>query len=237
MPAVHQTRPAGQAGQWLQSILEPVVEACRFDHPLPVEIRPTGDWAGWCAGKTEAKDGRVCMSSRIVFWTSEKIISTYLHESAHRLLSWREAEVPHHGAVFFALNSLLLSRCKSFFKSDYQFAEMSFYDLQDRPEELLNFPNWQEICLRFTRETKAAFSEKTCSAEELSALVVYAWPKFLAKLEAEQKVKDKVARTIKNLSLISAEREKYIARLEGWLLKIIATVFIAFLVTMWAWLR
>ena len=84
---------------------------------------------------------------------------------------------------------------------------------------------------------KADFSVATCSAEELTVLVVLAWPKFLVKLETEQKAKDQVAQTIKNFSLISAKREKYITRLEGWLLSIIATVSIAFLVTIWVWLR
>ena len=237
MISVHQTLPAGKAGRWLQNILQPVVAACRLDNPPPVEVRPTGQWGGWCETKSHAPDERICLSSRIVFWTREAIVSTYLHECSHRLLSRWPIRVPSHGPVFFTLNSLLLARCKSFFRLEYQFAKMDFYDLQDQPEEVLNFQDWQEICLRFARETKADFSETICSAEELAVLVVLAWPKFLGKLAAEQKAKDRVAQTIKKLSLASVEGEKCIARLEGWLLKILATVSIALLITMWVWLK
>ena len=237
MLSVHQTKPAGHSGQWLHKILQPVADACGFVNPPPVEIRPTGQWGGWCETKSHAPDGRICMSSRIVFWNREAIISIYLHECSHRLLTRWPIRVPSHGPVFFALNSILVDRCKSSFRLEYQFAKMDFYDLQDRPPEFGSFENWQEICLRFARETKANFSVATCSAEELAVLVVLAWPKFLAMVDDEQKVRSQAAKTIKDSLLISAKREKYITRLEGWLLSIIATVSIAFLVTIWVWLR
>lgn len=217
MIAVHQTRPAGPAGRWLQRILEPVAEACKFNAPPPLEIRPTGAWRGWSEPKSYAPDGRICVSNQIVFWRRETIISIYLHESAHRLLSPWAAEVQSHGPVFFSLNALLLNRCKSFFTLEYAFARMSFYDLQDQPNELANFKNWQEISIRFARETTAELAGNECSAEALTSLVVEAWPAFLSKLDGEQAAKEKTAKQIEKLSLISEEREEYIIRLEGWL--------------------
>ena len=237
MIAVHQTRPAGQAGRWLQNILQPVAEACKFDNPPPIEIRPTGLWSGWSEPISFATDRRVCVSSRVVFWRREAIVSLYIHESAHRLLSAWGAEVLDHGPVFFTLNSLLVSRCASFFRLEYQFAEMDFYDLQDQPEELFNSVAWQEICIRFARETTTKLADQKCSAEALAKLVVAAWPKFLAILESEQNARNKTAQTLRDFSLISAEREKHIVRLEGWLLKCFATFAIAFVLTMWAWLK
>ena len=237
MIAVHQTRPAGQAGQWLQNILQPVAEACRLDNPPPLEVRPTGMWSGWAEPMSYSTDGRVCVSSKVVFWKKERIISVYIHESAHRLLSAWGAEVPTHGPVFFTLNSLLINRSASFFRLDYQFGEMDFYALQDRPDELLNSLDWQEICLRFARETASKLANQKCSAESLAGLVVAAWPKFLATLQSEQNARNKTAQAIKDFSLISTEREKHIVRLERWLLKCFATFSIALLLTVWVWLK
>ena len=219
MLVVHQTRPAGQAGRWLQNILQPVAEACRFEAAPPLEVRPTGEWGGWCAAETYALDRRVCLSNLIVFCNKEKIISLYLHESCHRLLGPWADEVQSHGPVFFTLNSLLHCRCGSFFKLDYQFARMDFYDLQDQPVEFANFENWQEISIRFARETNEELVGNQCSAEQLAALVVAAWPAFLSKLDQEQAASAKSVKQLKTFSLISANREKYINQLEGWLMK------------------
>ena len=229
MIAVHQTRPAGRAGQWLQYILQPVVEACGFDNPPPLEVRPTGGWGGWCYPEGYAPDGRVCVSSQIVLWRKEHIISVYLHESSHRLLARWPDEFASHGPIFFTLNSLLLARCKSFFQAQHEFAEMGFYDLQDRPAELVNFPNWREMCLRFARETFTELGRKQCSAEHLAAEVVAAWPRFVDKVDAEFKLGKADALKLQNFPLISKNFEKRIRELKlwGW------TFFTFWLMTFW----
>ena len=208
--------------------MEPAIEACGFDNPPPVEVRPTGDWGGWCAADEAAKDGRVCVSSHITFWPKQSIISIYIHESTHRLLC-RYPQVLNHGPVFFALNALLVGRCKSFFKLDYQFCELSFFDLQDKPPELVNFPHWQEICIQFARETAAALADKQCSAEHLAAEVVAAWPHFVDKIDQEFKRCENDALKLANFPFISLKYEKRMRELKlwGW------TFFAFWLMTFW----
>ena len=184
MLQVHMTRPAGSAGLWLQRILEPVVAACRFEKPPPVEIRPTGRWSGWCSFNSQALDRRVFLSNQVFGWSHERLISVYLHECAHRLLEKYRDEVADHGPVFFALNLLLLSRSKAFFELDHRF-QLALYDLQDQPAQLKNFDDWQEICLRFARQTAAKLTDNRESAEALAGMVVKAWPKFLEDFDQE----------------------------------------------------
>ena len=172
------TRPAGSAGLWLQRILEPVVEACRFQNPPPLEIRPTGQSGGWCASNSHALDGRVCVSNKIFGWSRECLIAVYLHECTHRLLSKFGDEVSDHGPVFFTINLLLLGRAQAFFRLDHKF-QINFYDLQDQPAQLKDFEDWQEICLRFSRQTCLKFFDSQEPAEALAELVVKAWAAFL----------------------------------------------------------
>ena len=236
MIAIHHTRPAGAAGRWLQKILEPVAEACRFDNPPPIEIRPTGDWRGWCEPTSYAADGRICLSNRIIFWSKQSIISIYLHESAHRLLACYP-DVWNHGPVFFALNSLLVSRSRSFFDLDHQFPQMSFYDLQDRPPEFVNFQNWQEMCLRFARETLTILGQKQCSAEQLAAEAVAAWPKFVDKIEAEFKRDESNAQKLQDFPFISKNYEKRIRELKLWWMAALVFWLMTFWLPVWMFFK
>ena len=114
--AVFETRPAAAPlDAWLRRLLLPACAAAKLE-PVPLEIRPTGRWAGWAPGEDYSPDGRVNLSSKIIFWTSESIISVYLHEACGRLLEGRE--VQDHGPEFIALNAILLSRCAEFFRLD-----------------------------------------------------------------------------------------------------------------------
>ena len=184
MLQVHMTRPVGSAGLWLQRILEPVIAACRFQNPPPVEVRPTGQSGGWCASNSHALDGRVCVSNKIFGWSRECLIAVYLHECTHRLLSKFGDEVSDHGPVFFTINLLLLGRAQAFFRLDHKF-QINFYDLQDQPAQLKDFEDWQEICLRFARQTAAKLTDNQESAEVLADLVVEAWAAFLQDLDRE----------------------------------------------------
>ena len=82
----YQVVPAIPAvASYLQQLLAPVISACRFSSPPPVELRATGStWRGWCAELDMAPDGRVCLSSRARFWLRHELIAGYLYESARR---------------------------------------------------------------------------------------------------------------------------------------------------------
>ena len=217
MLQVHMTRPVGSAGLWLQRILEPVIAACRFQNPPPVEVRPTGRWSGWCSFNRQALDHRVCISNQVFGWSQERLISVYLHECTHRLLETFRDEVADHGPVFFTLNLLLLSRSKAFFELDYRF-QLALYDLQDQPAQLKDFEDWQEICLRFARQTAAKLTDNRESAEVLAGMVVKAWPKFLEDFDREltrQEVISSKARQFDRLTLQMKNQNRFFAAAAG----------------------
>ena len=164
---------------WLQRVLQPVVEACRFERGLPVEVRPTGAWSGWCPSKDGAPDRRVALSDRICFWTTENIVSVYLHESAHRFLECRE--VPTHGAEFFCLNAILLLRSAAFFRLDPLF-QLDLYDLQEQPAEL-DEPNWRGVVLGWALPMAAELAHSERSAEALADEVCARWGAYLQERE------------------------------------------------------
>jgi HAMP domain-containing protein len=171
---VTQSAPPPTA-QWLRQVLAPVVEACRFQLPPPLQVRPVGAWAGICESRTLAPDLRVCASSKIVFWTAENIASVYLHECCHRLL---ESQVGmQHGPEFFCLNALLLLRSAAAFKSDPIF-QLDLYDMQDCSPELLNEPNWRGIVLGWALHTATELADTDASAEALAQKVCQRWLAF-----------------------------------------------------------
>ena len=180
--AVFETRPAAQPlAAWLQRMLLPVCAAVRLQ-PLPLEIRPTGRWAGWAQHGDYAPDGRVILSSKIVFWTNESIISIYLHEACHRILEGRN--VTDHGPEFVALNAVLLARCKEFFRHD-AFFQIDLYDFHDCPIELAHEPSWRGLVLNFGIETAATFADEKTDADELASKVIEAWQGWLSRRECQ----------------------------------------------------
>ena len=170
-----QAAPAPLAG-WLRRVLEPVVAACRFARAAPVEVRPTGAWSGWCAGRDEAPDRRIAISQKICFWTPESLIAVYLHECGHRSL--QPFEVADHGPQFFCLNAILLLRSAAFFRLDPLF-KLALYDLQDCPAELETVSNWRGEVLGWALPLAAELAATDESAEALAAQVCESWKSFI----------------------------------------------------------
>ena len=163
--------------QWLSAILNPAIKAVNFSQPPPLELRPTGTVGGWCQALESAPDGRVAISKKLVFWSNEGIISTYLHEAAHRLMCGHEMAV--HGAEFFLLDLILHLRCQSLFAAEVV-QKLDFYDLQDQPAELANEPAWRGIvtawALPKAEQIVTAHGDKT--AEEIVPIVLKSWAEF-----------------------------------------------------------
>ena len=182
--------PAARA-LWLQNLLSPVVEACRFEQVPPLEVRPTGRWGGWKESKDSAPDGRVCISNKLIFWTSENLIVVYLHEAAHRLLEGKN--VMAHGPEFFCLNAALLLRADQFFFGD-TLNKIGFYELQDRPDAPgFRDENWAGQVLNWGLSTAGELvkNETDSSAEQLCVLVCQRWQDFLQQRHADQVAAEK----------------------------------------------
>ena len=186
---ITQAAPA-QTALWLRRVLAPV-EACRFEQPVPLELRAVGAWAGVCHSRTFAPDRRVAISSKVVFWTAENIVSVYLHECCHRLLE-RHIGMQHR-PEFFLMNAVLLLRSKAAFESDPIFKLDFFYDVQDCPPELENEPNWRGVILGWALPVAASLAATDATAEQLAYEVCSRWKSFVqerenARVQAAQQV-------------------------------------------------
>jgi hypothetical protein len=168
---------------WLHQLLQPVVDACRFQSAPPLEVRPTGNAGGYCQSSDLAHDRRVMISKKVVFWSNETAICVYLHEAAHRLLD--VAEVDDHGPEFFCLQAILLTRSTQFFRRDPLFCT-DLYDLQDEPAEL-NEAGWRGIVLNWSLLMAAELAATELSAEQLADEVCIGWRKFVEEREAARK--------------------------------------------------
>jgi hypothetical protein len=186
MIAVHQTTrlPATQPmAAWLANMLYPVARAARIASPPPLEIRPTGWFGGWCSDADHAPDGRISVSSKIVFWTRESIISLYLHESAHRLLE--SQNVQHHGPQFFCLNAVLLLRSAQSFDADPLF-KLDLYDCQDRCIRLEKVAEWRTLQIEWALAEAAKLAATDLTAEACAAEVCKRWTAHIDRLRAEE---------------------------------------------------
>lgn len=220
---IHQTQrtPATQPmAQWLSRVLDPVIEAVKLTAPPPVEIRPTGCWSGWCSDSPSAPDGRIVLSSRIVFWKQEAIVDIYLHESTHRLLDRHNAQ--DHSVEFFTLNAALLLRAAEFFDAN-PLLKLSLYDLQDAPEALKNHPEANTTAMAWALAEAPKLAESELSAEELAGEVVARWKKFIQQREAAAKAAHRAKQATQNRE---AKMANTIENLRFWLvgLPILASV-------------
>lgn len=172
---------------WLRRRLEPAVKACRFAHAIPLELRPTGEFRGWCGPKSYYRDGRVCLSSQVIFWRPDQILAVYLHECAHRLLSGRE--VADHGPEFFCVTAVLYMRAADFFeRNSVDF--LTLYDLQDVQE-----PHKGEV-LNWALRTAESLAATNKSAEELAYEVCKLWLVFIIDKKANEAKKLVQARAL-----------------------------------------
>lgn len=188
---IHQTQrtPATQPmAQWLSRVLDPVIEAVKLTAPPPVEIRPTGCWSGWCSDSPSAPDGRICMSTKVVFWRRETIVDVYLHEACHRLLD--SHEVQSHSAEFFCLNAALLLRAAAFFDSN-PVLKLSLYDIQEAPEALQDHPEAHTIAVAWALDEAPKLAKSNLTAEELAGEVLGRWKEYIKRREVSQKAAQK----------------------------------------------
>ena len=135
---VYHVAPAPAAtAQWVQRLLAQAIGAARLDRAPPVELRSTGRWRGWSAPRNMTPDGRVALSTLMLFRSSRELVDIYLHEVAHALLHDVPGATPGHDCAFLALNAALRMRVDSRQASDTgidfdfvsQLSRVSLYDL------------------------------------------------------------------------------------------------------------
>lgn len=211
--AIHQTKPApSEMAGWLQRVLQPVLDACQLD-PFSLEIRPTGAWRGWAETKDFSPDGRVCISSKVVFWTPKTIQIIYLHEVAHKLLEGRD--VLMHGPEFFAVYATLIAR--TFGQEGV--LNLDLYDCRDQPWEIANDPNWRGNLLNWALQTAQELALTNAPAASLTDIVCQRWQQHLSDLKkARQQAKSAAIRQMEERASAKATRQLLIAIAGiGWL--------------------
>lgn len=63
--------------QWLKNLLLPVISACNFETPIPLEIRPCGVWGGFCESEKYINDKRVYLNStKVFFWEKRRVVKS-----------------------------------------------------------------------------------------------------------------------------------------------------------------
>jgi hypothetical protein len=185
MLAVYSTRAAepGQAA-WLQRLLGPLRRSLNLQRLPPLEIRPTGRWGGWCADAGEAPDGRVSISSKISFFSTERVVELYIHELSHRLLERRSIDA--HGPEFLCINAILLMRAAPSFELDSVVSSLSFYDCNDQPQALLFEPGWRSIVIDWALAVADELAPTTMAAENLAEVVCARWLVHMQELDDER---------------------------------------------------
>ena len=201
---VFQTVPVPAA--WLSNALEPVVAACRFRSPPPVELRPTGAYRGWCEPIGMALDGRVSTSGRARFWSQRQAIEVYLHEAAHRLLPGRD-----HDPAFACLAHAFLLRSDVAGLTDNAASVCTnLYNISDLPVVLADDPDLglgRSITWSVLNARELAATEM--DAEELASEVVRRSGLWVAGVAGEpERRAQRVRQVARQQEVVARLREK-----------------------------
>lgn len=196
---VYQVAPApAHTARWLRRLLRPVIEAARFERtPPPLELRPTGQWAGWAASRDMAPDGRVALSSLVLFRSARAVSGVYLHEVAHSLLHGVPNATPGHDCAFFTVNAALRMRADSHrqFTDDSTslVSDLSIYDLANLPEELRGEPDaGLGRCVTWSMVLAEELAATELSAEAIAVEIVQRYQEWLMLLRDQPRV-DRIA--------------------------------------------
>lgn len=200
--------------QWLRRLLQPVIDAVRFERaPPPLEIRPTGQWAGWAASRDMAPEGRVSVSHVVLFQSTRRIRDVYLHEVAHSLLHGVPVAAPGHDCVFFTLNAALRLRVDSHQqRADGAGApvtllsDLSVYDLADLPDELRNETDaGLGRCITWSLALAEKLASTELSAEAIAAQIAERYQEWLVELRDQPRIDRIVALQVRG-QLVMVER-------------------------------
>lgn len=191
--------------QWLNNILAPAVEKCRFERVPGVKIIPLVGKNGALAGHVPRinYDWAVELGISSGFWRKDSILHTYIHECAHLYVFHEERQRGKyeyvHGPVFFLVNLVLAIRVG--LKNS-----LSFYDYQNCPLDGWNEWEWRSAVVAFALRHGQRLADSELSAEVVAREAWELWDKehveLLARKAApEQEAKEKERLTVECKSL------------------------------------
>lgn len=197
---------------WLRRLLTPVVAACRLRGSMyPLELRPTGLWAGWAAGSDAAPDRRVAISNLALHRTKRSLVTLYLHEVAHQLVG---VEQHGHDAPFFAVNLMLLLRVSAAPGATPEGGgaladTMQLYDLTEPPAVLQNEPDSGVTrAIAWAIAVAHELAPTRLAAEEAAAEVCSRYEAWIRQLEAAPAAAAAAARAQAAAAVAAAAKAK-----------------------------
>jgi hypothetical protein len=211
--------------QWLNNMLAESVESSRFERVPGVRIIPLSKYAGRLDRLNYEWSIDLCISSG--FWRKDGLISTYLPECAHLLVSQEEhrrGERTHvHGPIFFLINMVLFDRLDAARKTPGDMLGcLKLYDFQDEPIDWPE-PKFRSAVLEFALTHYLRLAQSDLSAEAVAREAWDLWKVERENLVIREKEKAQEAEEKKSLKneceslkakVIELERQREISF--GW---------------------
>ena len=205
----------------------------RIENPPAVRIAippETASWGGYCSGGEYAERGEVviadwrhCQEWRV----QQRIQEIYLHETAHRLLSW--AKIESHGIEFFALQLFLFKRAGEKKGGWPWFFSADLYDCQNclEPRDVPGVPSLGES-IDVAMELALELAGQKITAEHAALEIcrrATAWKALKAEEPSRREAAQKAAREKVDAvrSSLQAARDKIF----WWRVYFIASSFLA----------
>ncbi len=177
---VYQVQPALALAGWVNSMLRPILIAIKAD-PVPIEFRPLGRWSGLSAGLPSFNpDGRIKISSLLLYKRRTELVQVVLHEIAHCLLDSIEVGIFHnHNAAFCCFYLILLRRADDAGidtgNSTAHFFCISLYEHQNPiPHfEHLGSPEsvWRPVEMQWIFEMADGYRDSELTAKEIAVAI------------------------------------------------------------------
>lgn len=178
--------------QWLNSMLSPVVEACRFNMPPAVHLAPLRGEDSSYRGcfHFDYFQNSIALSIACGLWKRREIIRVYLHEAAHMLVysecRRRDVDTEAHGPIFLLVNLALVLRAKDSFKASYKdtIDIIDLYDFRSRPFSIEGPEyEWRSLVLAFGLKHCNKLADEDIPAE---AIAEKAYDLWLAELKSKE---------------------------------------------------
>lgn len=212
--------------QWLQNLLGPAGNACRFEKGLPgVDLAPLPSPDGRYGGEVPRLNWRWCVtiSCSSPLWRKSDILRIYLHECAHLLVFGQERErdvfTQAHGPIFFLIQLVLFHRTDlAGERANAILRTANLYDYHDSPfSESDSLPDWKwrSAVLGFALKHYQRLAVSELSAEKVAAEAFDLW------ILEEQRLREDQERGGTKLAVLRArvaelERQRKLAIVWGW---------------------
>jgi len=178
--------------QWLNTMLTPVVQVCRFNTPPDVHLAPLRGENSSYRGcfHVDYFQNSIALSIACGLWKRRDIIRVYIHEAAHMLVysecRRKGINTEVHGPIFLLVNLVLVVRAKDFLKASYRDAMdiIDLYDFRSRPFSIEGPEHeWRSLVLAFGLKHCNKLADEDIPAEAIAEKAFDLWLAELKSIE------------------------------------------------------